>query len=125
MQAPIGQLQQDDQLAADKLHPLHGKQERVANGFDSLDRLQLVFGGGIDAVKRAHAAIHELDGFQKPSGRLAFPDLAEAAGTDGLDQSIARDGLHVPSLAKRRICCGTAFKNAGTGHGGYLLMPPM
>src|SRR5262249_50269665 len=92
VQAPVGQLHDDDQIVADDLDAVQGEDERVADGLDALDGMQL-FEGTIGArVEGTLLAVDELDGLGQAAGGLALPDLAEAAAAERFEQAVAGNG---------------------------------
>ncbi len=101
VQAAVGQLHHDDQLAADPLDAVHAEQKRVAEGLDVLQGAQLLLGAvGAVRVNVVVGAADELDGLEKSARRLALPDLAEAAGAERLDEPVARDRFGVGRLCR-------------------------
>src|SRR5262249_21959633 len=95
VQALVGQLHDDDQLAVHLLDQLGGDDERVADLADAVQGALLLLGaGGVD-VERVEVAEDELDGLEQPAGGLTLPDLAEAAAAQRLDQAVARQGFAV------------------------------
>ena len=99
MQAAVGQLHDDDQLAVDALDAVDAEQEGMAEGLDVLQSAQLLLGaGGAAVVEVVGVAADELDGLEKAAGGLAFPDLAEAAAAQRLDEPVAGDrfGVRAP-----------------------------
>src|SRR5207249_1259438 len=85
----------NDQLAVDALHPLHGKEERMADCLDVLNGLQFLFGRGAGGVEGATAALNELDRLEQTARRLALPHLAEAAAPQRFEQAVAWNRLQV------------------------------
>src|SRR5439155_2883048 len=61
VQAAIGQLHNDDQLAVEDLNAFHEEQERVADGLNQLNGFQFVRHGGAGVVDTLQIAVDELD----------------------------------------------------------------
>src|SRR5262249_14451608 len=56
-------------------------------------------------------AVDDFDGLEQPARRLTFPDFAEAAAADAVDQLVARNRLRTWLDPKRH----NAFRDAATG----------
>jgi hypothetical protein len=67
----------------------------VADLFDSLEGLIFLVGAGRVGLFGFEVAVDELDGFEDAAGRNALPNLAEATGSEGFDESITWDRLGV------------------------------
>src|SRR5207244_4508557 len=90
VEAAIGQLHDDDQLALDDLDAVDRQDERMADGLDEVERPQLLLGAvGVGVQSLGGIAGDELDGLEEVAGRNALPDLAEAALTKRFDQAVA------------------------------------
>ncbi len=95
VQALVRHFHDDDQLALDDLDAVHGEDEGMADFLDAVEGVQLLFGPGAVDVERIEVAEDELDRLEQAARRLAFPDFAEAAAAERLDQAIARDRLRI------------------------------
>ena len=60
-----------------------------------LRALQFLLGADAVDVERVEVAVDELDGLEQAAGRLALPDLAEAAAAERFDQAIAGNRLRI------------------------------
>src|SRR5687767_11432829 len=109
----VGELHDDDELAAGDLDAFHRADERMADFLDALECFKFLLGASGVNIERIEIAEDFLDGFEEPAGSFAFPDFAKAAATKGLDEPVPLDGLsfrfpltgHVQSrerTAKRR-----------------------
>src|SRR5438270_2896811 len=70
----------------------------MVDRLDALEGLELLIGAGVLVAERvglAELAVDDLDGLEQPAGGLAFPDLAETADAQPLDEAVAGDGLGV------------------------------
>ncbi len=96
VQAAVGQLHDDDQLAVDPLDAVHAQQEGVAQGLDVLQGAQFLLGaGGAAVVQVVVVAADELDRLEEAAGGLAFPDLSEAAAAERFHEPVAGDRFGV------------------------------
>src|SRR5262249_16601630 len=89
-----------------------GQQEGMAEGFDVLERAQLLLGGA-GAIQYARGA-DELDGLFQAAGCLALPHLAEAAPTEGLEEAVAGDGFLIDRVPEVHRCSRHAPDRATT-----------
>src|SRR5687768_7432998 len=64
----------------------------MMNRLDAAERFELLLGPGA-IIAPLEIAEHELDGFEETAGGLGFPDLAEAAAAQPLDELVAGDRL--------------------------------
>ncbi|MFO0841381.1 MAG: hypothetical protein U0797_03135 [Gemmataceae bacterium] len=90
VQAAVGQLGDQDQVAVDQLDPLDRQQERVAKAFDVLQRAELLLGVAGGCVEPGVAG-DELDRLEEPPRGLALPDLTEPALAQRLEELVAGD----------------------------------
>src|SRR5207302_1712655 len=99
VQAAVGQLHDDDQLAGGDLDAVERADEGVADLLDALQGVEFLFSAGAVHVERVEVAVDELDGLEQAARRLALPDFAEAAAAQGLDQAIPgyRLGVRLPN----------------------------
>ena len=95
MQALIREFGDDEQLAADILNLLDGKHKGMAHPFDPLQRATLLLGAGGVRIHGVEIAVDELDGFEETARRLAFPDFAEAACAQRLNEAVAGKRLRI------------------------------
>ena len=95
VQAPVGQLHDDDQFAVDDLDAVHRQDERMADLLDALEGLQFLLGAGAVHVEGIEVAVDELDGLEQAARGLALPDFAEAAAAQRLDQAVAGNRLRI------------------------------
>src|SRR5579871_467271 len=106
METFVGQLHDDHQLAPHDFDAVEGKDERMAYLLDALERVQFLLRTGSLDIERVQVAVDEFDSFEEAARRFAFPDFAEAATTQGLNEPVARN----------RFCIwlsDTAHNNAG------------
>jgi hypothetical protein len=90
----IGQLHHYDELIVNDIEAFQRQDERMMDGLDAIKGLELLVGSGvIVAGLGAKVAVHELDGFEEPARSLGFPDFAEAAPADPLNEAVALDRL--------------------------------
>src|SRR5262249_9214971 len=92
-QVAVGQLHDDDELAVDDVVALEREDERMADGLDSAEGLEFLFGAVAVVAGRFEVAEDELDGLVDAPGRLALPDLAKAAPAQPLDEPVAGYGF--------------------------------
>ena len=78
-----------------QLEPVDGQQKRMANGLDVLHGLELVLGPTADAAQAVDVAVDELDGLEDAARGFAFPNFAEPACTQLLEQAVAGDRLSI------------------------------
>ena len=95
VQTAIRPLHDDDEFAGDFLDAVHRQNERVAHLLDAVKGLLFLFGAGAVHVEGVEVAEDELDGFEEAAGRLALPDLAEAAAAERLDQAVAGNRFRI------------------------------
>src|SRR5207253_1612217 len=108
-QGAVRQLHDDDEVVVDVLETVQEEDEGVAHRLDADERFPFLIGARAvrlaaaedGVIVRRGAALHELDGFEKPAGRLGFPDFAEAAAAEALDEPIAWDRFSMRFDAKR------------------------
>src|SRR5262249_62395902 len=94
-QAAVGQLHDDDELTVDDLESLERQDERVTDRLAPVQRLVLLLRGLPFVPDALHVAKDELDGLVHPSGRFGFPDLAEPAAAQPLEQAVAWNWFNV------------------------------
>ncbi len=95
VQAAVGQLHDDDQLAFDFLDLLESADERMANLLDALQGVHFLLGADAFPVEGIEVAVDKLDGLEQAAWSFALPDLAEAAAAQRFDQAIAWNRLGV------------------------------
>ena len=87
----VGQLHDDDELAVDDVEAFEREDERMADGLDALEGLEFLLGALAVLAGGVEVAVDELDGLEQAAGGLGFPDFAEAAAAQPLDQPVAGD----------------------------------
>ncbi len=100
-QAFVGQFHDDDEHAVDDLDAVHRQQERMTDGADVFEGLQLQFGVDAFGVEAVGLVADELDRLEEAAGRLTLPDLAEAALAERFEESVAGQGFRL-RLQKQR-----------------------
>ncbi len=95
VQIVVGQLGDDDQLAADAFNPVHREQKRVADGFDMLDRAKFFLGADTIVAEAIKVPINKLDGLENAARGLAFPDFAKASRAKRFEESIPANRFRV------------------------------
>src|SRR5262249_4819440 len=107
VQALVGQLHYDDQLALNDFDALVGEDEWVADFLDALEGLELLLGAHAFRIERVEIAVDEFDGFVKFTGRNALPNSAVASAAERLDELVAGN----------RLRAGLADETHGSPHG--------
>jgi hypothetical protein len=108
----VGQLADDDQPAVDDLEAVQRQDVRVADRFDAVEGLQLLF-----QARRVEggAALDDLDGLEHAAGGRGLPDLAEPARADARDEPISGDRFYL--AVERELHC-VSLPWTGEGSGG-------
>src|SRR5262249_4775981 len=87
-QSAVGKLADDDQSSLDDLKAVQREDVRMADRFDAVEGLQLL----VQPCRiQGGAPLNDLDGLEQATGGLGFPDLAEPARTNALDEPIPGD----------------------------------
>src|SRR5205807_1356947 len=79
----------------------------VADLLDAVEGVELLLGPDALDVEGVEVAVDELDGLEQAAGRLALPDLAEAAVANRFNEPVAlqRLGIALPFESHGPVSC--------------------
>jgi hypothetical protein len=109
MEVLVGELHDDEKLAADILNLLDGEDEGMADLLHPFEGFHLLDGASVVSVQGVEVSVDELDRLVDSAGRDALPDFAEAAGSNRFQQPVTRQRFGV--------------RLAEPVHGGDRLLP--
>src|SRR4029450_2221079 len=76
----------------------------MMNRFDAAEGFEFLLGArAVRTVERLQVAVDELDCFKQTARRLGFPNLAEAAAPQPLDELVAGDRLRMRFNPERHV----------------------
>src|SRR5262249_50089632 len=94
VEAAVGQLHDDEELAIDDVVAFERENVRMADALDAFEGLEFLADANLIVFFAAvEAAVDDFDGLHDAARGARFPDLAETALAEALQKLVAGDGL--------------------------------